>query len=161
MDIRIFLAHAVKLELDAEEAYLRLVDDMTAKGNKEAAGFFNEMAGFSRLHRETAMHRAGFDDSTDIHSMVDLWPGGISEIPEIINLDAPLSLDGAMQLAIEAETRGVAFYEGVSLITTDPQIRNLAEEFATEERGHLQTLERILTELTSDSSSIKYMDGRL
>jgi rubrerythrin len=142
MDIRIFLAHAVKFELEAEEAYLKLVELMTARDNRDAAEFFREMAGYSRLHREVAMKRAGFDDSTDIHGLVDSWPDGITETPDITGINGTLDLDGAMSVALAAEKRGVAFYEGVSQITTDAQIRHLAEEFAAEEHEHVLALER-------------------
>jgi rubrerythrin len=142
MDIHIFLAHAAKLELETEEAYLKLVVSMTARENHDAAEIFREMAEFSRVHWYTAMKRADFDDSTDIPGLIALWQGGKTEIPDLSNSENPLDLDGAMSLALTAEKRGVAFYEGVAQTTTDMQIRLLAEEFAAEERGHVLALER-------------------
>jgi len=142
MDIRIFLAHAVKLELETEEAYLKLAELMTARGNHDTAAFFREMAGFSRLHRNAAMRRAGFDDSTDIHGIIATWTGSDTEIPRLSDFENSLDLDGAMSLALAAERRGVAFYEEVSRTTTDSQTRIHAEEFAAEEREHVLALER-------------------
>lgn len=142
MNISTFLAHAVKLELETEEAYLYLVELMTTRGNHDVAEFFREMAGYCRLHRDTAMRRAGFDDSTDIHSIIASWPGSNSETPDLKDFESPLDLDGAMSLSLAAERRGVAFYEGIVRTTTDTQIRLHAEEFASEERGHVLALER-------------------
>lgn len=144
MDISIFLAHTVKIELETEEAYLKLVELMADQGNHDVAEFFREMAGYSRLHRDAAMRRAGFDDSTDIHGIIDLWQGNNSETetPELKNLEPPLDLDGAMKMSLAAEKSAAAFYEGVARTTSDIQIRLLAEEFATEERGHVLALER-------------------
>jgi len=142
MDTCIFLAHAVKLELETEEAYLKLVERMAAIDNHDVAEFFCEMAGFCHLHRITAMRRAGFDASTDIHSIIASGPGGNSETPDLKDFESHLDLDGAMSLALAAERRGVTFYEGIARTTTDTQTRLHAEEFASEERGHVRALER-------------------
>ena len=142
MNISTFLAHAVKLELETEEAYLYLVELMTTRGNHDVAEFFREMAGYCRLHRDTAMKRAGFDDSTNIHSIITSGPGSNTEAPDLKDSETPLDLDGAMSMSLAAEKRGVAFYEEVARTTTDTQTRRHAEEFASEERGHVLALER-------------------
>jgi rubrerythrin len=142
MDIQTFLAHAVKLESEAETAYLRLAEFMTAHGNHDVAVFFREMAGFSRLHREIAMKRAGFDEKTDIRGFIASWPDSNTEIPDLNDFADPLDLDGAMSVALTAEKRGVVFYDGVARTTTDAQTRLHAEEFTAEERGHVLALER-------------------
>ena len=143
MDIQIFLAHAVKLEFETEEAYLKLLDIMAAQGNRDVAEFFREMADFSRLHGEAAKVRAGFDDSTDIHGIIDSWSGSrTNEIPNLNDFASPLDLDGAMSLALANERRGVSFYQEVATTTPDTETRLLAEEFAAEERGHVLALER-------------------
>ena len=143
MDIHIFLAHAVRLEFETEETYLKLVDFMASQGNRDLAEFFREMAGFSRLHGETAMKRGGFDDSTDIHNILDSWTGSSdSEVPDMKNFTSMLDLDSAMAQALAAEHHAVTFYEGVARTTTDSETRLLAEEFAAEERGHVLALER-------------------
>lgn len=143
MENRIFLAHAVKFEFETEEAYLKLAGFIrTTRGNHDVAEFFREMAGFCRLHGEAIMGRADFDDSTDIHGVTTSWPNSHTETPDMKGYENPLDLDGAMSLALAAEKRGVAFYEEVSRTATDKQTRLLAEEFATEERGHVLALER-------------------
>lgn len=144
MDIRAFLAHVVKLELEAEEAYLKLVELATGRGNPEAATFFREMAGLSRLHREAAMRDFGFDDKIDISEVIAAWSAGGAETSDMKDAEKPLDLDGATSRALAAERRGVAFYEDVARTATDPQTRLLAEEFVAEERGQVQALERFL-----------------
>ena len=143
MDMRVFLAHAVNLEFETEEAYLKMAKLMTEKGNRDVAEFFREMAGFSRLHGEDAKMREGFYSSTDINDIIDSWSGSsLSETPELTDFESPFNLDSAMSLALSTEKRGVTFYEEVSRTTTDKQIHLLAEEFAAEERGHVLALER-------------------
>jgi hypothetical protein len=143
MDTHIFLAHTVKLEFETEEAYLKLEDFMIKQDNRDVAEFFHEMAVFSRQHGEAAMQRAGFDDSTDIHGIIDSWQGdSSSEIPDTRSFSRPIDLDGAMSLALETEKHGVIFYEEIARTTPDAETRLLAEEFAAEERGHVLSLER-------------------
>jgi rubrerythrin len=144
MDNQTFLAHAVKLELDAEEIYLKAASLMKDQANRDAAAFFREMADFSRMHRETAMVRAGFSTMADIPGDIALWPGSNTESPDPKDFDKPLDLDAAMALALAAEQRGVSFYEEIARTTTDPQTRLLAEEYAEEERGHVVALERFM-----------------
>lgn len=142
MNVHIFLAHAVKVELETEQVYLNLAEFMATRENHDVAEFFREMAGFCRLHRDTAMRRAGFDYLSDAHSAIALWPGDNFEAPHLKDSETPLDLDGAMSLSLAAEKRGVAFYEEIARMTTDAQTRLHAEEFAVEERGHVLALER-------------------
>ncbi len=144
MDLPTFLAHAVRLELDAEQAYLQLIELMQERGNRDATEFFREMAGYSRLHRETAMRRAGFNDLAEIPELIAAWPASQSESPNLKDAEGPLDLDDATYLALAAEQRGVSFYTSVAQAASDPQTRQLAEEFAAEERGHVLALERFL-----------------
>lgn len=144
MNILTFLAHAAKLELETEEAYLYLAELMTTRGNHDVAEFFREMAGYCRLHRDAAMRRAGFDDSTDIHHIITSGPVNNTEAPNLKDSGTPIDLDGAMSLALAAERRGVKFYEEIARTTTDIQTRLQSEEFASEERGHVLALERFL-----------------
>lgn len=143
MDIHVFLAHAVTLEFEAEKAYLKMMDLMAGQGNRDVAEFFREMADFSRLHGEAAKIRAGFDESTDIHGIIDSWPGSrINETPNPRDFASPLDLDGAMAIALATERHGVTFYEEVARTTADMETRFIAEEFAAEEREHVLALER-------------------
>ncbi len=146
MNISTFLVYAMKLALEIEAAYLKSAEFMTARGSYDVAEFFREMAGFSCMHRDAAMRRAGFDDSIDIYSIISSWSGCNIEVPDpdMKDSESPLDLDGAMSLSLAAERRGVTFYEEIARITTDMQIRLHAEEFAAEGRGHVLALERFL-----------------
>lgn len=144
MDMRVFLAYVVKLEAEAGAAYLELVEVMAAQGNADAVAFFREMAGFCHLHWQTAMKRAGFDDTTDIPEIIASAPASGTEVPDLNDAGSPFDLDGATALALAAERRGVAFYSAVARTTINPQTGRLADEFAEEERRHVLALERFL-----------------
>ncbi len=47
-------------------------------------------------------------------------------------------------MALEAESAGLAFYQGVLQATGDPEIRVLAREFVQEEGQHVAELQRWL-----------------
>ncbi|MDX8400678.1 MAG: hypothetical protein R8K20_10595 [Gallionellaceae bacterium] len=142
MELNIFLAHAVTLEQETEEAYLELVELMVAKGHSEAAHFFREMAAYCGLHRIEAMKRAGFNEFTEIHRLISFSQGYNFELPDVGDAKGVLDLDGAMTVALAAEKRGAFFYEEVAKKAINPQTRCHAEEFAAEERGHVLKIER-------------------
>ena len=77
MDIRTFLAHAVKRELDPEQAYQQLTA-LTQDSGTAMPPHFSEMAGFSRMHREMDMRRAGFTDLSEIPAVIAAGPSDAS-----------------------------------------------------------------------------------
>lgn len=148
MNLQTFLAQAVLLERESEDGYALLVELTKAKGDLDASAFFSEMVGFSRMHRETAMSRAGFASQADVTKWLDsqstTLPEGATELPMTADVPSPVDLDAAMSLTLAAEKRGVVFYENVAANTNDAEIRTLAQEFATEERSHVLALERYM-----------------
>ncbi|MBS1171988.1 MAG: ferritin-like protein [Proteobacteria bacterium] len=144
MDIRTFLAHAVKLEAAAAQGSDSLADAMETWGNREVEAFFRQMAEFSRLHLKEAMDRAGFRHVSELPAEGYLWPDGIPpESTQWFGIDGLMNLDHAVALALEAERRGLAFYEHIAGTEVDPRVRMMAAEFAAEERGHVAQLERL------------------
>ncbi len=143
MDIKTFLAHAVKLELEAEKVYRVSAELFDSLNNVEAAAFFLEMAGFSHKHCEEAMRRAGFKDLTELPEAGYQWPNGTPpESPEPVTPSAILDGESAITVALAAEKGAVAFYETVSASATDPQVISMAKHFAEEEHSHVLALER-------------------
>ena len=143
MDMRSFLAHAVHLELEAEMVYLHLIDLTKERGTQAASRFFEEMANYSRLHRQTAMKRAGFATLHDVPAIDDAYTVG-GETPELGGARLPLDLEAATSLALAAERRGIAVYDQVARSTDDAEIKTLATAFAAEERDHVLALERFM-----------------
>ncbi len=148
MNLQTFLAQAVLLERESEAGYAQLVELTKAKGDADASAFFIEMVGFSRMHRETAMSRAGFASQADVaewlNSQSATLPEGATELPPAAEVRSPLDLDAAMSLTLAAEKCGVVYYENVAASTDDDEIRTLAHEFAAEERSHVLALERFM-----------------
>lgn len=145
MEMQMFIAQALRLELEAERTYRRLADCLLAHGRQDAGDFFLEMADFSRLHRESISRRGGLPADAEPRSDTAVARAvGETEIPDWSAITAECDLDGAMKLALAAEHRGVVFYEGFALATTNQEVRALAEDCAREERGHVLALERFM-----------------
>jgi hypothetical protein len=144
MKLRNFLAHAVKLESAAEQCSDSIADAMETLGNPEVEAFFRKMAEFSRLHLQEAMDRAGFNHVSELPEEGYVWPDDIPpESPAWFGIDSLMSVEQAVDLALEAERRGFEYYTGIAQTDSDPRVRAMAEKFADEERGHVEQLERV------------------
>lgn len=142
-DPALFLAHACALEQDAANRFSDLSEAMKTYGNQEVAAFFGKMAEFSRLHLADARSRSSYRDIPDLAPEEFLWPD--DESPEAASMEGShylMTVDYALELALDSEKRGQAFYAGVAAATTDPEVRMMAEEFAAEEAEHVAQLER-------------------
>lgn len=144
MKLRNFLAHAVKLESAAEQCSDSIADAMETLGNPEVEAFFRKMAEFSRLHLQEAMDRAGFNHVSELPDEGYIWPDDIPpESPAWFGIDSLMSVEQAVDLALEAERRGFEYYTAIAQTDSDPRVRAMAEKFADEERGHVEQLERV------------------
>jgi rubrerythrin len=73
------------------------------------------------------------------------WPDIESpEAAAIWAADPFIGIEQALQVALDAENAGLAFYADVLAQTDDPEIRVLAKEFVEEESQHVAELERWL-----------------
>ncbi|PWC73460.1 rubrerythrin [Azospirillum sp. TSH100] len=141
-DAALFLAHACALEEDAATRFSDLSEAMKTYGNQEVAAFFGQMAKFSRLHLAEARERSGFRKIPDLAPEDFQWPDGDS--PEAASMEGShylMTVEYALELALDSERRGQAFYAEVAKTTTDAEVRMMAEEFAAEEAEHVAQLE--------------------
>ena len=143
--VEVFLAHSIRLEREAARRFEQLADAMQTNGNREVAQLFGRLAAFSRMHLAEATSRAGFREVPELADHEYQWPD--IESPEsaaIWAADPFIGREHALQVALEAESAGLAFYQSVLDATVDPEIRRFAQEFVAEERQHVAELERWL-----------------
>jgi rubrerythrin len=143
--VEIFLAHTIRLEQEAARRFEQLADAMLTSGNREAGQLFKRLAHFSRLHLAEASARAGFRDIPALDAPEFEWPD--IESPEsaaIWAADPFIGREQALQVALDAESAGLAFYQGILNTTKDAEIRRFAEAFVAEEGQHVAELERWL-----------------
>jgi rubrerythrin len=138
-----FLAHTIQLENEAALRFGQLADAMRTAGNTEVAQLFRQLADYSLLHLGDARERAGYRNLPTLAEADYQWPDIESpEAAAIWAADPFIGIEQALQVALDAESAGLAFYDNVLQSTTDPEIRVLAEEFVEEEAQHVGELER-------------------
>ena len=142
LDLPAFLHLAAKLEFQAEKLYLDLSQRMQAIDNSDAAAFFAEMAGYCDLHLRSVQNHEGFDATRSIDTPAAAEQLPVSESPVLPEDGRVSDLDHAISIALEAERRGLQFYEDVGRVALAQDVRNLAAGFVDEEREHVLTLER-------------------
>lgn len=144
-DVEKFLAHAVRLEGEAARRYEELAAAMRTDGNRELQQFFGRMAHYSRLHLAEASSRAGFRDLPPLQPHEFEWPEGTSpETADWVGVDSLMSPRAALELALDGERRGHAYYATIAATTRDSELRMIAGQFADEEAEHVRELERLL-----------------
>jgi rubrerythrin len=152
-DINVFLAHAVELEREAARRFEELAESMQADRNVEVGKFFRQMAVFSRKHLALAMERGGFHSLPALSADEYTWPDGVSpEQFDWIGVDSMMDVGNALDLALDGERRGHAFYAGIAAMTRDPEVKAMANEFAAEEAEHVAILEKWIARYTDKSS---------
>jgi rubrerythrin len=143
--VRDFLTHAIQLEREAARRYEELSAAMGTDGNKELKAFFGKMAHYSRLHLAQATARGGFRDVPTLAPEEYEWPEGVSpETAGWAGVDAQMGPLAALELALDGERSGHAYYAAVAATTTDAELRAIAGEFADEEADHVRELEKLI-----------------
>jgi rubrerythrin len=138
-----FLAHAIELEREAALRFGQLADAMATAGNREVGRLFRRLSEYSLLHLADARARAGFRTLPAMKSMDYRWPDIESpEAAAIWAADPLLGREAALEVALDAERAGLAYYSEVLERTTDPEIRAFAREFSEEEAQHVAELQR-------------------
>jgi rubrerythrin len=140
--VEVFLSYAIKVEEEATLRFGQLADAMDNAGNKAVGALFRKLSDYSRMHLGEAKARAGFRDVPVMLPQEYQWPEYESpETAAIWATDPLIAYDEAMEIALESEKRGYAFYKLVLDTTANPEIKALAKEFVEEEAEHVQWLE--------------------
>ena len=153
-DVNLLLRHAIQLERDAARRFEDLAHSMQSAGNVEVERLFRKLGDFSRRHLELAVSRSGFHELPDLAWHEFQWPEGVT--PEAAGwrgVDGALDTLAALELALEGEQSGHAYYEAVARSTTDPEAARLADSFAEEERQHVAELKRWIAGASAADSS--------
>ena len=138
-------AHAIAIEREAAERYAELAQRMADRGDDAVADVF------SMLAREEAEHLDALERRTDGVALPPIEEGGYhwldAAAPEtaahewLFRLITPRQ---ALLIALEAERRAEAFFEGAMLNAHDPALRALAREMALEETEHVRIVEQLI-----------------
>jgi rubrerythrin len=137
-----FLAYAIHLEREAADRFGQLADAMATYGNVEVGKLFRRLSDYSRLHLAEAQARVGYRDLPVLQADEFEWPDMESpETAAIWAADPFMGREQALEVALAAESAGLAYYISVFDTATDPEIRALAKEFVEEESAHVAELQ--------------------
>lgn len=132
------LLHALVIELEAVQSYKDLTEQMQECGNDDVAGLFEKMSMLETEHAEKIRERAGDMQLPDLAPWEFRWSG--LEPPENIDLAGVhylMTPHQALSLALENELSAMAFFDAIAHDCTDKRVRELAIEFADDERQHV------------------------
>jgi len=156
-DIETFLIYSVTLEEEAAERHDELADMMEVHNNPEVAGTFRKLAHYSRLHaREIRDRSAG-------HKLPVMAPWDFAwetmegpETADISSVHYLMSDTQALRIAMGNEQRAHDFYLEISKRSPDRAVRELAAEFAVEEKEHLALLEKWLAKYPEPAEEVPF-----
>ena len=141
-------AHALAIEHEARARYLELAAHMADYGNDTVAELFARLAEFEAEHAFLLAKKSlGVEIpllEPDQYAWLDCGP----PLPEarafVYRMMTPRL---ALQIALQAEERGKAFYEHVCATTRRADVRALAMEFAQDETAHVSWVMEALEHL--------------
>jgi len=138
-------AVAYQIEADAVDRYDLLADQMATHNNPELVAVFRDLSRAEAIHRDEIHRQAGDIDVIAHARRMAKWKQG--ESPEAASLDESHYLMTpwhALQLALAAEHRALAFFKSVAETTKDSAIKRLADEFVEEEAEHVNLVHRLI-----------------
>jgi len=144
-DLPTLLAHAYAIEVEAEERYTELADQMEVHNNLEVAAVFRKLARVEGLHAAQIKERAGDTELPHIPPWEYAWGSGESpEAGEVLEAHYLMTPHHALTLALHAEQRAFEFFDRLQKTAANEELRAMAAEFAEEEREHVQLVEELL-----------------
>ena len=145
------LAHAYHMELEAEERYRYLAEQMEVHNNTDLANLFRKLSEVECIHAKDILQQMQSMNVSQLASSGDTWAG--NEPPESIDMGDVfyvMTPREALQLALDAERRAHEFFDQLRATTRDTVVERFAAEFAEEEREHVDL---VLAELAKYPAS--------
>lgn len=154
------LAHAYQMEVEAEERYTYLAQQMELHNNTDLAKLFRDLARIEGLHARDILEQMKNIEVPEIRPLEFSWPD--NESPEALDLGDMhylMTPRQALLLALKAEQNAFEFFSHIVRATGDADVKRFAAEFAEEEQEHVELVQRELVKYPeSDSSPRDDMD---
>lgn len=148
------MAQALVMEREAVARYTELAEMMETHNNLEVAALFRKMAEYEGHHVAQIQADMGWADDSIAARQAGAWAG--PESPESVPVDEMHYLMHpwhALQLALAAEQRAVAFFEDLAQRATTDTVRRAAEEMRDEEVEHVELVRSWLAKVPQPEES--------
>lgn len=141
-----FMLHAITLEDESARRFDELAGALGTHNNAEGVvALFRKMEHYSKQHLAEALDRAADMKLPRLQPWEFKWPEAESpEMADIAESHYRMTVWHALNLALDSEKRGHAFYATLADRSADPDVRRMAAEFAEEEAEHVAILEQWL-----------------
>ncbi len=141
LSLRDTLDLAISIEEEAKERYDDFAEQMDAHRTPEAAKFFRFMAANEIKHAEKLARASGKNLFGDEPTTADSSMLYDVEAPEFDAARAFMSIQAALDVAMEAEVKAYDFYNDALPQVTDEDVKALFVELRDEEKLHQQMIE--------------------
>lgn len=138
------LAHANALEMEAEERYLALADQMEAHNNTEVAQLFRRMAEIEGKHIQRVDKLSEGFEVPHIAPWDLQWEGEAPEAIDSSEVHYLMKPYHALQLALRHEKRAADFFAELFETVENEEVRAMAKQLAQEEYDHVRLIEEWL-----------------
>ena len=148
MSVEELLLHALIMEKEAVQRYQTLAEMMELVGNAKVADIFSKMSKIEAKHVSSIEELIADHDLPILTPSQYRWRG--PESPE--NADSGrvyhlMSPRQAMSLALDCEEKAFCFFDDVVNDSSDEDVREIAAEFAAEEKQHVAWVQEWLDAL--------------
>ncbi len=154
------LAHAYQMEMEAQERYKQLAQQMKVHNNTDLAKLFENLAVVEGVHAKEILEQMTGMDIPHIDPLDMKWKG--LESPEALDfgdMHYTMTPREALLLALKAEENAFEFFHHLLKSTTDPDIIHFASEFAEEEEEHVVMVKKELEKYPdTENSKLDDMD---
>ncbi len=134
------------IEVEAFERYTLFAEQIGHRLSNDAGAVFASMAVNEKKHGDelAARRRKLFGDAPAKVALDDIFD---VEAPDVGGARRDMSEFKAYQLALHAEKKAFAFYDGALRTVTQPEVKALFEELRDEEAEHVRMIEEIMEKL--------------
>lgn len=162
------MAQALAMEREAVARYTELADMMEVHNNTEVAALFRQMAEYEGHHVAQILGDMGWAEEAPVPAAARRAGAGVTDAPETVPIEEMHYLMHpwhALQLALAAEQRAVAFFDALARTTTAEAVRRAAEQMRAEEAEHVALVRAWLAKVprpgadwAADPDPARYVD---
>lgn len=163
MDMPRLLVHALAIEIEAQDRYRLLADQMVVHNRPDLAVLFGRLAEIEGKHAAQIADRARGIDMPDLKPWEQEWPSAESpETTDPTDISLETTPGQALELALAAEQRARDFFHKFATSATDEHVREMAREMAAEEEQHVRLIQQWLDRVSvSIAENVGDMDPPL
>jgi rubrerythrin len=149
LSIKDALDLAILVEDEAEQRYRELAENLELHNTLEAARFFRFMVTCEAKHGQelrAKRHELFEDQESNVDGSM-LWD---VEAPGYEVAKTFMTIQNALEVALDAETKAFKFFDGALPEVEDPEVRELFTELRQEEVEHMQMVREQMKKVGDD-----------